>query len=126
MIASTVEIAGRPSIGETWSIFGDLGGITAPVIVQRTKFMVREVRSILARAKCTDNLSRKRLDELLAAEAGGTLVDRRITLALTADGTLIVDGNKRAAAIHELADVDLVLPAFLIESAPGYPPLPLP
>lgn len=124
--ASVVELVDRDTLGETWTIFGELGGVHAPTTVRRAKFVVREVRGILARPECTDGRSRDRLAELLAAEASGTLVDRRITLALTDAGTLIVDGNKRAAAIYELAGGDIVLPAFLIESAPGYPPLRMP
>jgi hypothetical protein len=87
---------------------------------------MREVRGVLERPECTDHRSRDRLEELLTAETAGTLVDRRLTLALTAHGMLIVDGNKRAVAIHELAGADVVVPAFMIESAGGYPLLAMP
>jgi hypothetical protein len=125
-IASNVEIPSRASLRETWSIFGNLGGIDAPQVVERAKFLVSEVRGILERPDCTDARSRQRLTELLDAVQGGRLVDRRITLALTDGGTVIVDGNKRAAAIYELASDAVALPAFLIESAPGFRPLSLP
>jgi hypothetical protein len=125
LVASAIEVAGRADLGETWSIFGNLGGIRAPAAVGRPKFLVREIREILNRPDCTDARSRARLDALIAAEASGTLADRRITIALTTAGPIIVDGNKRAAAIYELARFD-VLSAFLIESVPGSPLLAAP
>jgi hypothetical protein len=125
VVAFAGSIEGREALGETWSIFGNLGGIAASAL-GRPKFLVREVRGVLARPDCTDQRSRARLDALLEAEAAGRLIDRRITIALTTAGPIVVDGNKRAAAIYELAPADLALPIFLLESAPGYPPLPLP
>jgi len=35
-------------------------------------------------------------------------------------------GNKRSAAIYELARADVVIRAFLIGARPGYPPLAMP
>jgi hypothetical protein len=102
IVASVVEVVGRPDLGETWSIFGNLGGVTAPMVGGLPKFVVREIHEVLNRPDCIDARSRLGLE------------------------TVIVDGNKRAAAIYELAGSDVVLSAFLIESAPGYPPLAMP
>lgn len=122
IVASLVEIVSRDALGTTWTIFGNLGGIAAVTSVARPKFLVSEVRGVLRRRDCSDARSRRRLDELVAAERAGTLRDRRITLALTPAGPVIVDGNKRSVAIHEVAADDLVVPAFLIEAA-GHQPL---
>lgn len=125
-VASLVEFVDRRTLGEAWTIFGELGGIRAPSTVERAKFLVREARAIWTRPDCGDRRGRERLEDLVAAERAAGLCDRRITFALTTSGPVIVDGNKRAIAIHEVARAALVLSAFLIESAPGYPPLPMP
>ena len=119
-----IEVAGRVELGATSSIFGNLGGIVPAG--GRPKFLVREVREALNRPDCGDGSSRARLDALIAAEASGELADRRITIAQTTAGPIVVDGNKRAAAIYELARVDVLVPAFLIAARPGYPPLAMP
>lgn len=125
-IASLVELVGRAELGRTWSIFGNLGGIEAPTAAGRLKFLVAEVRAILNRPDCTDVRSRDRLESIIAAERARELHDRRITLARTTAGPIVVDGNKRAAALHELAPADVVVPAFLIESSRSRPPLGVP
>lgn len=124
LVASVIEVAGRVQLGETSSIFGNLGGIVPAG--GRSKFLIREVREVLNRPDCGDGSSRARLDALIAAETAGTLVDRRITVALTTAGPVVIDGNKRAVAIYELAAAEVVVPAFLLEAARGHPTLALP
>jgi hypothetical protein len=126
VVASLVEFVGRDQLGRTWSIFGELGGIRAMATAGRPKFLVAEVRGILRRPDCSDTRSLERLESLIAAERSRQLRDRRLTIALTSAGPVVVDGNKRAAAIHELALPEIIVPAFLIESAPGRPTLGVP
>jgi hypothetical protein len=125
-IASMIEIDGRNELGGLRTIFGELGGIRAEAERRRAKFLVGEASEVWHRPTCTDARGRARLDDIRAAEREGRLEDRRITVARTVVSDVVVDGNKRAIAIHEFAAADIVLPAYLVQSAPGYPTLPLP
>lgn len=115
------EIRGREMLGNASSIFGNLGGLNAKALLQRPKFLVRDVSPILHRPDCEAEPDRKVLDELIGAARGGTLHDRRITFALTSVGPMIVDGNKRAVAIYETAQqgAAFILPVYVLEPKPG-------
>lgn len=87
----------------------------------RPRFLVSEVYAVLHRSDCTDEKSRNRLDAIVAAERGGTLADRLITVLDSTLGPMVVDGNKRASAIYGSSAPNLSLPIFLLTSASGDP-----
>ena len=119
-VAWRATVAGRDELGSLLSIFGVLGEIYA-ADRGRPKFLVRELFEVLHRPECTDARSRQGLDALIAAERRGELRDRRITVLATTHGPVVVDGNKRSAAIYETAgqEPSLTLPVFWLTPARG-------
>ena len=124
VIASLGE-AGSAELAALWSIFGNLGPFYARDTVGRPKYVVSEVHDAWTRAAAHDPVEYKKLLVLIEAERRGSLTDRLITVAQTKAGAVIIDGNKRAVAIYEVT-APAVLPVYLIESAPGWPILPMP
>lgn len=120
------EVDGREQLGALWSIFGNLGGIEAWRTVSREKYLIREAREVWDRVATDDRRGHRTLQGIIAAERAGMLTDRRVTVALTVAGPLVVDGNKRLIAIYETSPVDVVVPVSVIESAPSRPPFAVP
>jgi hypothetical protein len=114
--ASRADLVGTEALGATRTIFGNLGECFASVEAKRDKFLVREIREVLHRDACRAASDRDALDRLVAAERKGELQDRRMTLLVDSGGAMFVDGNKRAAAIFEVASPshNLVLPVFVL------------
>jgi hypothetical protein len=107
---------GRDRLGETLSIFRDLGGVIAQTTTGRPRFRVTEIDEILHGADCADARSRTSLDWLLARRRDGGFRDWRIVLLDSMLGPMVVDGNKRAAAVYATSDADVVVAAFLLTS----------
>jgi hypothetical protein len=122
-VAWHADLETREELGAISTIFKNLGNIYASAEVGRRRFLVEEAFDIWRRAREFDPVKFARLEGLVAAERDGRLVDRRITLAVTVGGTMVVDGNKRAVAIHNVGRV-AVVPIYLLKSPPGQPPLP--
>jgi hypothetical protein len=121
-VAWHAELGSREELGSTSTIFKNLGNIYASTEVGRRRFLVKEAFGVWQRARALDPVKFARLESLVAAEGDGSLVDRRITLAVTLGGTMVVDGNKRSIAIHHVGRT-VVLPIYLLKAPPGQPPL---
>jgi hypothetical protein len=117
---------GRDRLGETLSIFRDLGGVIAQTTTGQPRFRVNEIDEILHRSDCADARSRTSLEWLLARRRDGGFRDWRIVLLDSTLGTMVVDGNKRAAAIYRTVDANARTPAFLLggPSSDRIPPPP--
>ena len=122
-VAWHAELESREELGSASTIFKNLGNIYASQEVGRRRFLVQEAFDIWRRARELDPVKFARLEGLVAAERDGSLVDRRITIAVTVGGTMVVDGNKRSIAIHKVGRV-VALPIYLLKAPPGLPPLP--
>ena len=112
--ASHATITGRSQLGSLQTIFGNLGGIHALAQTGRPKFLVSEVYETLHRQDCDAPDDRRRLDDLVEAEREGRLTDRRITVLADSNGPMIVDGNKRVAAIYVTWSDRLGPPAIFV------------
>lgn len=122
--ASSATVLTREHVGQLLSIFANLGGITSMHETGRATYLVGEVRAVLARPDCTDVESRTALAGLIEAVRSGELIDRTLTAALTDGGAVLVDGNKRAAAMYEAAGtmpirIPMRLPIYLLEATAG-------
>ena len=122
-VAWHAQLESRNELGSTSTIFKNLGNIYASTEVGRRRFLVKEAFDVWRRARHLDPVKFARLESLVVAEGDGSLVDRRITLAVTVGGTMVVDGNKRSVAIHQVGRATK-LPIYLLKAQPGQPPLP--
>jgi hypothetical protein len=112
-------ISSREFLGECNTIFNDLGGLRAIIIYQRELFRVAEVNDILHREGCNDPPSRKRYDELVEKIGNGS---QQPNITIARPEVTILDGNKSAAAYHDLhmADDEIELHVYLVRPrAPG-------
>ena len=122
-VAWNAELESREELGSTSTIFKNLGDIYASAEVGRRRFLVEEAFDVWRRARDLDAEKFARLEAIVVAERKGKLIDRRVTLAVTVGGTMVVDGNKRSIAIHKVGST-VVLPIYLLKAPPGKPPLP--
>lgn len=96
-VAWHAELESREELGSTSTIFKNLGNIYALAEVGRPRFLVEEAFDVWQRARDLDRVKFARLEGLVAAEADRSLVDRRITLAVTVGGTMV---RRRQQTIH--------------------------
>jgi hypothetical protein len=87
-------------LGDQVSIFGNLDKLHAKEEVGLDKFLVKQVRGVLLDKRCDDHASRERLKSIEKALAENSM-EPNITL-LEGDPTIVIDGNKTAAAFHHL------------------------
>jgi hypothetical protein len=101
-------------LGNSKTIFGDLGGVDSNDIFGVDKFLVRQLSETLNRPECRDTTSRDSLQGLLQALAQQQISPR---ITLDRDANVIADGNKTAAAFYELHkhDVTIDLDIYLSE-----------
>lgn len=103
-------------LGDQVSIFSNLDGIFASKEVGLPKFRVRHVRDILLDQRCSDVTSRERLESIEQGLRAGALTPNMTFLV--GNPTILIDGNKTAAAFHHLhqADEGIDLKVFVISA----------
>lgn len=119
LLAWRVTLPSRERLGSTLSIFRELGGIAAHAVTGRPRFLISEVAAVLHRPDCADCPSRKSLEWLIERRGDGMFRDWQIVMLHSTLGAMVVDGNKRAAAIHETSAADVTVPAFILSRPSG-------
>ena len=114
-LLSHSTIPSGSDLGETETIFRDLGGVTAG----GRCFLVREGFAALHEARCSDDVSRDLVDGYLGMLRRGEDLELRVTLRLDDDGAeRIYDGNKRCIALHQRAietdRINFVVPVLMV------------
>jgi hypothetical protein len=96
--AGTIRTCG--SLGDQVTIFENLGGVLAKNQVGMQRFLVRHVWDALMDARSTDVKSREQMKAIYQTLVAGAMTPN-VTLIRDA-GDIVIDGNKTAAAFHQL------------------------
>ena len=112
-------IQGYEDLGNSKTIFGELGGLKAQDLLNRSNFLVSDALEILTNPKCSDLRSLVSINYFLC-QFDRKGINAKITFFKDENNLSIVDGNKRAIAVYNWVKDNPIdgfqLEVFIIET----------